>query len=132
LTGLQTSGILLASAEISHTNLEDKMATWTIEDFQLLIDLVANGRMVLVADTSLGLPTIHDFSGAEHIGFGYFTATNPQYTVDFEGGGAMSRTPSGKGYSCAKVVKGTFEYPTEDVLDKLEALMVNAPTLEEN
>jgi hypothetical protein len=99
--------------------------TWTNADFQLLIDLVSNGKMVLVADTSLGIPTIHSIPGARHIGFGYFEASNPQYTLEFEGGGAMARTPSGNGYSVAHVTAGTFEYPTDEVLETLEKLMEN-------
>jgi hypothetical protein len=96
------------------------MNDWTREDIQLLIDLVANNQIVLVADHKLGIPTIHGIPGAEHLGFGYFEATNPQYTIQFEGGGAMSRTPSGKGYSVAIVTAGTYVYPQDEVLETLE------------
>ena len=108
------------------------MRPWTIEDFQLLTDLVANGHIVLVANTDLGIPTIHGIPGARHCGFGLFEARNPMFTIEFDAGGAMSRTPSGKGYSIATVTAGTFNYDADAVLDRLEELMENAPTLDKN
>ena len=97
--------------------------SWTNEDFEHLLELVQENKIVLVADTSLGLPTIHEIPNPQHIWMGMFDATNEQYTIEFEGGGAMSRTPSGKGYTVVKVLRGVFPYNCQDVATRLEELI---------
>ena len=71
---------------------------WTTEDIEYLIGK-SEDRVVLVADTRLGAPTIHEMRGAEHLGFGLFRVREADYELHFDAGGAMQRTPSGKGWT---------------------------------
>jgi len=100
---------------------------FTKADIQHLITKVQDGRIVLVADHTLGLPTIHGIRGAEHIGFGCFIASNPDFKVSFDGGGAMYHTsPSRISYTFVHVDRGTFPYDRDEVLNTLNTLLENA------
>jgi len=96
---------------------------WTNEDFEFLLEKVNAGEIILVADHDLGIPTIHGIAGTEHDGFGFFTATTAEYTVQFEGGTGMPRTPSGKGYTKVKVLRGVFPYNCQQVAQTIEDLI---------
>jgi hypothetical protein len=95
---------------------------WTLEDFKFLRERLGE-RPILVADGGkLGIPTIHDpgLRNARHIGYGYFTCETPEYTVDFEGGGALRRTPSENAWCFLTIKKGTYPYDEEAVRKKLD------------
>jgi hypothetical protein len=49
---------------------------WTVEDVHFLLDRLEEGP-ILVADSSLGIPTIHDLEGARHCGCGLFELSTP-------------------------------------------------------
>jgi hypothetical protein len=103
---------------------------WTREDIEFLLEkhdeLVENythplqRKRLLVADTDLGIPTIHDIRGAEHLWMGMFLAETDTYKINFDGGGAMQRSPSGKGW-CAAVIEGEYAYDDQGVRDTLQA-----------
>jgi hypothetical protein len=91
---------------------------WTLEDLVYLKDKQINNdrsSLVLVADTYLGLETIHGIHApgyeVQHLGWGCFRLQTADYTVMFDGGGAMDRTPSGKGWTWL-TIQG--EYPEKD------------------
>ena len=73
---------------------------WTEEDVRFLLNALEEGP-ILVADTNLGIPTIHSDFGAEveHRGFGLMEVKGGGYGLSFDAGGAMQRTPSGKGWT---------------------------------
>lgn len=73
---------------------------WITEDIHFLLDRLAEGP-ILVAQTRLGIPTIHDNFGAEtrHLGFGVMQVEGDGYILRFDAGGAMQRTPSGQGWT---------------------------------
>jgi hypothetical protein len=96
---------------------------WTVEDIEFLKEKVDEGAMVLVADSNLGIPTIHDMRGAVHCGFGVFVIKRPGFKASFCGGGAMGRTPSGRGWTVLSVDIGTHDYPFDDVRKKLESYL---------
>ena len=87
---------------------------WTTDDAAHLLDLVEKGVIVLLADASIGLPTIHDIKGADHIGFGVFKISNAEYEGTFTAGGAMSATPSGKHYTTFSLSRGTAPFWDKD------------------
>jgi hypothetical protein len=81
---------------------------WTEEDITFLLTQLELGP-ILVADVALGFPTIHDMPNADHMGYGLFRATGDGYTLYFDGGGAMRKTPSGKGWTQLDV-QGEYPY----------------------
>jgi hypothetical protein len=96
--------------------------SWVLDDFVFLREKLGE-RPILVADGGkLGIPTIHDpgLRNARHIGYGYFTCETPEYTVDFEGGGALRRTPSENAWCFLTIKKGTYPYDEEAVRKKLD------------
>ena len=101
---------------------------WTREDVEYLLKRIKDGHIVLVGDTNLGIPTIHDEANdkAEHLGFGCFKVYGKN-SWTFDGGGAMSRTPNGKGYTIVQVISGTFPYDRNAIIHKLETYLVHEP-----
>jgi hypothetical protein len=93
---------------------------WTVEDIRFLLEKLETGPL-LVADTKLGIPTIHSHFGAEaeHCGFGLFKVKGAGFTLHFDAGGAMERTPSGKGWTRLQI-DGDFTFDTGAVKAKLE------------
>ena len=93
---------------------------WTVEDIRFLLEKLAEGPL-LVADTNLGIPTIHSNFGkeAEHCGFGLFVVKGDGYELDFDAGGAMARTPSGNGWTRLNI-SGNYHFDNEAVKAKLE------------
>ena len=73
---------------------------WKETDIRFLLKVLEDGP-ILVADTHLGIPTIHDDFSAEvvHCGFGVMKAEGPGFKIFFDAGGGMERTPSGKGWT---------------------------------
>ena len=73
---------------------------WTTSDIYMLLEMLAEGP-ILVADSELSIPTIHDNFGAEtrHLGFGFMQVKGVGYILRFDAGGAMQRTPSGNGWT---------------------------------
>lgn len=100
-------------------------AGWTEEDICFLIGKLDEGVRVLVADTKLGIPTIHDSFGVEarFCGFGLFVVETAEYKLTFDGGGAMDRTPSGKGWSKLRVDHGEYPYDFAGVRAKLQSYL---------
>ncbi|MBN1887237.1 MAG: hypothetical protein JW850_04585 [Thermoflexales bacterium] len=96
---------------------------WTVEDIECLLGELDKGKIILVADNSLGIPTIHGVAGMEHCGFGVFRATTAEYDVSLEAGGAMDRTPSEKGYTTVVVKRGDFPYDADQVRRTLQAYL---------
>ena len=100
---------------------------WTTDDIRYLLERLDAGPL-LVADSRLGLPTIHDIRGAEHLGFGLFRARTAAYKLTFDAGGAMRRTPSGRGWTYLHI-DGDYAYDTEVVRARLEDwLVTGAPS----
>lgn len=99
---------------------------WTAEDIRFLLEKLAEGPL-LVADTDLGIPTIHSNFGkeAEHCGFGLFVVRGDGYELDFDAGGAMARTPSGNGWTRLHI-SGNYDFDTDAVKAKLEAYLQEA------
>jgi hypothetical protein len=96
---------------------------WKETDIHFLLKVLENGP-ILVADTHLGIPTIHDDFGAEvvHCGFGVMKAEGPGFKIFFDAGGGMERTPSGKGWTRLTVegkIPGPFIYDKAAVRAKL-------------
>ena len=109
---------------------------WTEEDVTFLLTQLELGP-ILVADAALGFPTIHDFPHAEHLGYGLFRVTGEGYTLSFDGGGAMRRTPSGKGWTPLEL-QGEYPYDLDAARATLELFLqdpaatpVHAETLTE-
>ncbi len=101
---------------------------WTVEDVRFLLVKLEEGP-VLVADSELGVRTIHDVAGpVEHLGFGLMQARNNSYTVDYDAGGAMEQTPSGQSWTFARVKEGTFPYDFDDERSKLWLYLISAAT----
>jgi hypothetical protein len=101
---------------------------WTVEDVRFLLGKLEEGP-VLVADSELGVRTIHDVGGpVEHLGFGLMQARNNSYTVDYDAGGAMQQTPSGQSWTFVRVKEGKFPYDFEDERDKLWLYLISAAT----
>ena len=96
---------------------------WTEEDVRFLLNVLEEGP-ILVADTKLGIPTIHNNFGAEveHCGFGLMEVKGDGYGLSFDAGGAMQRTPSGKGWT-RLYIEGTYVYETSTVREKLLAYL---------
>ncbi len=101
---------------------------WTIEDVQFLLDKLESGCAILVADRNLGIGTIHDFPNAEHCGFGCFRVfADDGFTViaSFDGGAAMERTPSGKGWTSLSIKGDSFTYDFDGVKATLQAFLAD-------
>jgi hypothetical protein len=81
---------------------------WTSEDIRFLLDKLAEGP-ILVAESGLGIPTIHEDFGAEtrHLGFGLMQVTGDGYTLRFDAGGAMQHTPASKSWTRLSI-KGQY------------------------
>lgn len=97
---------------------------WAVEDIRFLLGILESAP-ILVADTKLGIPTIHDDFGAEvqHCGFGVMKVAGPGYELIFDAGGAMERTPSGKGWTRLDIRNGKYPYDSQAVREKLEAFL---------
>lgn len=101
---------------------------WSAEDYAEIKKLVENGRIVVVADRSLGLPTIHDFpsDSTQHLGYGAFKTVTPEYDALWDGGGEMMHTPSGKAYTIVDVKRGALPfYDRQKVLGFLNGNLVD-------
>ncbi len=104
---------------------------WNEEDIRFLLNVLEDGP-ILVADTRLGIPTIHEDFGAEvvHCGFGVMKAEGPGFKIFFDAGGGMEHTPSGKGWTHLTVegkTTGPFVYDKAAVRNKLMSYL---PTTE--
>lgn len=81
-------------------------------DKAYLLGQVREGRVILMASKDFGLPTIHDYSAkAQHLGFGVFKVTTPDYEATMDGGGAMLKTPGGESYTTVQFKKGKEAFP---------------------
>jgi len=95
---------------------------WTVEDIAFLLEKLEGGP-ILVAGTELGIPTIHDTGGRiEHCGFGLMKSEGTGFTLHFDAGSAMKRTPSGKGWTRLKI-EGQYAYDMEGVKATLQAYL---------
>jgi len=99
---------------------------WTEDDIAFLLEKLQGGP-ILVADVNLGIPTIHDFGDARHMGFGMFEVKAPEYTLQYDAGAGMKHTPSSRGsWTRLCVIKGEYSYPFDDVRARLEAILADA------
>jgi len=122
------NGLIMAEAETEPpepVQVSEKLPDgWKIEDIEFLLKKVKDGRhRILVADSKLGIPTIHDFAGTRHCGMGVMKATLDGCTITFDAGASMDRTPSGQGFTGIQVTKGEYDYPFDEVRAKLEAIV---------
>lgn len=95
---------------------------WTEDDVAFLLTQLDLGP-VLVADDALGLPTIHDFPNADHLGYGLFRVQGTGYTLYFDGGNTMRRTPSGKGWTQLDI-QGDYPYDLDGARAALTRYLV--------
>ncbi len=101
---------------------------WEVDDVRFLLEQLEQGKMVLVADRRLGIPTIHDFTGVRHCGMGVMMVEQPEYTVLFDAGASMERTPvSDKGWTSLAVREGSYDYPFEAVVQTLRSYGASEP-----
>ncbi|MCB9136589.1 MAG: DUF2958 domain-containing protein [Anaerolineales bacterium] len=98
---------------------------WTEEDLAFLHTQLELGP-ILVADAALGFPTIHEVPNADHLGYGLFRAVGDGYTLYFDGGGAMRRTPSGKGWTQLDI-QGEYPYDLKAARAILERYLLTIP-----
>lgn len=99
--------------------------SWQPEDIRFLLEKLEEGPL-LVADTRLGIPTIHDWKASEHLGFGLFRVQVEGATLHFDGGGALARTPSGKGW-CSLRIEGSYAYDMANIRKALIAYLDHGP-----
>jgi len=106
---------------------------WTVEDIQCLLVALEKGPIV-VSCSKLGIPTIHDHEqfGAkvEHLGYGFFQGEGDGFTISFDGGGEMHRTPSGQGWSPLRIDgadKCPYKYDLNGVRQKLQSYIPATP-----
>jgi hypothetical protein len=87
-------------AESGATPTRELPDGWTSEDIRFLLERLAEGPL-LVAESGVGIPTIHESFGAEvhHLGFGLMQVEGDGYILRFDAGGAMQDTPSGKSWT---------------------------------
>ena len=105
---------------------------WTTSDIHMLLEMLAKGP-ILVADSKLGIPTIHNSFGAEtrHLGFGFMQVDGDGYTLRFDAGGAMQRTPSGNGWTKLSI-EGQYDgYDINAVQRTLKSWLPSEPKPEE-
>lgn len=102
--------------------------SWTKDDYRFLLDKIENGAIVLLAEPEIGLPTIHDVTGAEHVGMGVFKVSNTGLEATFTAGGAMETTPSGRPYTTLNVSRGAFTYDRATILAKLREKLADKVT----
>ena len=101
---------------------------WTTDDVGHLLQKLDDGP-ILVADRKLGIPTIHDFRDVNHLGFGVMQVKTPGYTLIYDAGGAMRRTPSGKGWTPLRI-EGDYAYDTRAMRAQLERFLQQEPGVE--
>lgn len=97
---------------------------WTEEDLaEMEVNRVRTGAPRMATAVKLdGFPTIHEIAKlgvTVHHGFGYFSTTGPDWKLEWNGGGAMYRTTSGKAYTPV-FVEGSgnpFEESTNEARD---------------
>jgi len=95
---------------------------WQVGDVRFLLEQLEKGKMVLVADRNLGIPTIHDFTGVRHCGMGVMMVEQPGFQAMFDAGASMERTPtSNKGWTSLAVREGSYDYPFGNVQQTLKA-----------
>jgi hypothetical protein len=103
----QLEGSKLSAASLPKENAAGSAAPirelpdgWTAADIHFLLERLAEGP-ILVAESGLGIPTIHNNFGAEtrHLGFGLMQVEGDNYTLRFDAGGAMQHSPSGKSWT---------------------------------
>ena len=102
---------------------------WTTEDIKHLLEKLDKGP-ILVSDTHLGIPTIHDNFGVEidHAGFGLMVGKGNGFKLSFDAGGAMNRTPSGKGWTYLHIEgECPYMYDTEAVRCTLQSYLPPEP-----
>jgi len=80
---------------------------WTREDVQEILSKIEDGQIILLAQQLPGIPTIHGVKGANHLGFGVFNVTTPEYEGTFDAGSAMSATAGGKSFTAFSLKRGS-------------------------
>ena len=103
---------------------------WTSAALDELFTVVQTHERVIIADTDLGLPTIHDLPHPEHKGFGMFVSVTDEYTVNWDAGGAMQRLSNQLGWTTVQIERGTYPYDQAAVLDTLSRWQLELAALE--
>ena len=101
-------------------NLRPHHPAWDVMSIRELLEIVNTREIVLIADEDLGIPTIHDQSQPEHMGFGTFRNQTSTYAVNWDAGGSMNRLLNGQGWTEVHVEWGTFPYDRTRVTQILE------------
>ncbi|MBI5565473.1 MAG: hypothetical protein HY870_11280, partial [Chloroflexi bacterium] len=104
---------------------------WTSAIVGELTAVVQTHDRVLIADTDLGVPTIHDLPHPEHKGFGFFVSATDEYTVNWDAGGAMQRMSNQLGWTTVQVERGTYPYDQAAVLALLNRWQSELVALEQ-
>ena len=104
---------------------------WTSAIVGELTAVVQTHERVLIADTDLGVPTIHDLPHPEHKGFGFFVSATDEYTVNWDAGGAMQRLSNHLGWTTVQVERGTYPYDQAAVLALLNRWQSELVALEQ-
>jgi hypothetical protein len=123
-----TSAAVLPNSESNTAPPRALSDGWTGEDIRFLLEKLAESP-ILVAQSRLGIPTIHDNFGAEtrHMGFGLMQVEGSGYTLRFDAGGAMKRTPSGQGWT-KLIIEGWYDgYDRDAVHQALSDWLVTKP-----
>jgi hypothetical protein len=94
---------------------------WNVMSIRELLEIVQQREIVFVADTSLGIPTIHDQPQSEHMGFGLFRAQTAEYAINWQAGSSMNRLiMNGEAWTEVQVEWGTFPYDKQQVIETLK------------
>jgi hypothetical protein len=99
---------------------------WTADDIQFLLEKLEDSP-ILIADSRLGISTILSFKDVRHCGFGLMKVEGDGYTLRFDAGGAMQRTPSGKSWTRLRI-EGEYDYPLAETRATLKGYLSNQMT----
>lgn len=125
---VQSKRTVTPTPEPAPTGAKPLPEGFTEADVRFLLKELEQGRFPLLGSSEIGIPTIHDLRGAEHIGEGVFRVRTPDFEGIFEGGGAMNRLPGGKAFTNLAIHRGTPPYDVEAAKAKLmEYLPAEAP-----
>ena len=96
-------------------------AGWTSEDIQFLIEKVKCWLIVLIEESTLGIPNIQDIPGEAIADWGYdvLNANTGQYSILYD----IQQSPSGKGWAHVDVLSGVFPFDKAAVLEQLVHLI---------
>lgn len=98
-------------------------AGWKEEDVREILAEVEKGNKVLLGGNELGMPDMRDIPHPQHVGFGMFKASTPDYDINWDAGGSMIRTQNGRGYTIVRTTRGVFPYDFEKMKATLKSFL---------